>query len=143
MMWLVNDKTFENADKEHFPSDDQKCKYLSISECIISNSHKVFTPVTFGLAMQMYHDYGKSGIIDMLSAHGFTINYDELMRFLTSLATDELQKTVNGIYKPTDLIPPNLGGSLIQVGDDNIDINNESINGKNTFHSSSCISATR
>ena len=135
IMWLINDKAFENADKEHLPSDDQKRKYLSISECIISNSLKVFTPFTFGLAVQMHHDYGKSGIIDKLSAHGFTINYDEVRRFLTSLATDELQKTGNGIYTPTGLIPTNLGGCLIQEGDDNIDINTETIDGKNTFHS--------
>ena len=51
---------------------------------------------------------------------------------MTSLAEDEVWR-IN--YVPSSVIPVNEGGGFIQEGDDNIDINVEAIDGKNTFHS--------
>ena len=40
----------------------------------------------------------------------------------------------NGNYVPDGLVHIQQGGSLVQFGDDNIDINTEIIDGKDTFH---------
>ncbi|VDI73510.1 Hypothetical predicted protein, partial [Mytilus galloprovincialis] len=44
-------------------------------------------------------------------------------------------KITNGVYVPDGIIPIPDGGGLIQEGADNIDINTETIDGKDTFHS--------
>jgi hypothetical protein len=55
--------------------------------------------------------------------------YGEVRRYLTSIAHHEIEKIQDGI------IPMHQGGGLIQEGADNIDINTETVDGKNTFHS--------
>jgi hypothetical protein len=45
------------------------------------------------------------------------------------------QNQEDGIYVPDGIIPMHQGGGLIQEGADNIDINTETVDGKNTFHS--------
>ena len=67
-------------------------------------------------------------------AYGFCISYDDLRRLLTSAAEEEIKRIKEGVYIPTGIIARNEGGNLIHEGDDNIDINAETINGKNTFH---------
>ena len=57
---------------------------------IIALSCKMQTPITFGLGVQMHHDHGSKDLIDRLSSVGFAIGYDEVRRFLTSGARDEL-----------------------------------------------------
>jgi hypothetical protein len=43
-------------------------------------------------------------------------------------------------YIPSGIRPITQGGHLIQEGSDNIDINTETVDGKNTFHSMNCLS---
>jgi hypothetical protein len=45
------------------------------------------------------------------------------------------ENVLEGVYVPDGIVPVCQGGCLIQEGADNIDINTEKINGKNTFHS--------
>ena len=84
--------------------------------------------------MQLHNDFGSWGLIDTLHACGFCISYDELRHLLTSAAEEEMKRIKEGVYIPTGIIPRNEGGNLIHEGDDNIDINAEIIDGKNTFH---------
>ncbi|VDI38275.1 Hypothetical predicted protein [Mytilus galloprovincialis] len=66
---------------------------------------------------------------------GFCASYGEIRRYLTSTANHEIEKITNGVYVPDGIIPIPDGGGLIQEGADNIDINTETIDGKDTFHS--------
>ena len=52
-----------------------------------------------------------------------------------ALHTMQLKKNQDGIYVPDGIIPMHQSGGLIQEGADNIDINTETVDGKNTFHS--------
>ena len=52
---------------------------------------------------------------------------------LTS-AADEIKRIKEGVYIPTGIIGRNEGGNLIHEGDDNIDINAETIDAENTFY---------
>jgi hypothetical protein len=62
-------------------------------------------------------------------------SYSEVRRFLTSVALKEEESIKEGIYVPDGIVPVCQGGCLIQEGADNIDINTEIIDGKDTFHS--------
>ena len=92
-------------------------------------------PLQLGLATQFHHAYGKRDIIDVLSSHGFCIPYDDLRRFMTAVGNDELMKSQDVVYIPHGLIARHQGGTLLQEGDDNVDINCETFDGKVTFDS--------
>ena len=75
-----------------------------------------------GLAAQLHNEFGSRHLIDTLHLHSFCMSYDDLGRFMTSAAEVEIEILQEG-------------GNLIHEGDDNIDINAEMVDGKNTFHS--------
>ena len=62
-----------------------------------------------GLAVQLYHDIGSKQLIETLHSNRFCASYGEVRRYLTSIAHHEIEN--------------------IQ------DINTETVDGKNTFHS--------
>lgn len=141
IFWLIDEYSFKTV---KFPNEyeiDETNKQLSraitLSECIIfsSNETKEITvpPFQHGLALQMHHKFASKMLIDTLYSYGFSISYDSLRTFLTSAANYELNKC-DTAYIPTGLILANEGGKLIQEGDDNLDINTQTVDGKNTFH---------
>ena len=99
-------------------------------ECILFASKNVLTTQHVSLAMQLHNYFGSRGLIDTLYAYGFCISYDELRRLLTSAAEEEIKRINEGVYIPTGIIARNEGRNLIHEGDDNIDINAETIDGK-------------
>ena len=131
---LGDDKTNE-LDEGNTTLDNKRRIHCALAESIIYNCSKMMTPFVFGLAVQLHHDYGKRALIDCLHAHGLSISYSDLRQFLTSLASDECNFIDDGVYVPSSISPIEDGGNLIQEGDDNVDINTETIDGKNTFHS--------
>jgi hypothetical protein len=62
-------------------------------------------------------------------------SYTELRRFQTSVANHELEHINGDRYIPSGIRLIAQGGHLIQEGSDNIDINAETVDGKNNFHS--------
>ena len=108
---------------------------MSLTESIVSLSKNVITPFQIGLALQLYHEFGSKQLVDTLYVHGFCSSYDEVKRYLTSLANHEIDKIKNGVYIPNGIIPFTSAGCLIQEGSDNIDINTETVDRKDTFHS--------
>ena len=54
---------------------------------------------------------------------------------MTSAAETEIETLQDGVYIPNGILSCDDGGHLIHEGEDNIDINPETIDGKNTFHS--------
>ncbi|MES9879249.1 MAG: hypothetical protein ABW185_00005 [Sedimenticola sp.] len=135
MLWLVDDNAYASADQQYDAPVNVKRKSLAMAECAIYNSRRLITPLHLGLAVQLHHEHGKRTIIDTLHAHGFCLAYDDLRKFTTAVAEDQVSKINEAAYVPCGIIPIDSGGSLIQEGDDNIDINAETIDGKNTFHS--------
>ena len=74
-------------------------------------------------------------LVETLHSHGFYASYNELRRYLTSLADHKINKIENGIYIPHGICSLPGEVTLIQKGVDNADINTETIDGKDTFHS--------
>ena len=96
---------------------------------------KQFTPFSVGLALQFHHEYGSKQLIETLNSCGFCVNYTEVRRFLTSAAHHEISKSQSGLFIPNDICLKISCGGFIQEGSDNVDLNTETIDGKNTFHS--------
>ena len=133
--WLIDEKSFLSVNDSEQTNVEKLRKSLSITESIVSLSKNVMTPFHVGLALQLYHDFGSKQLIETLNAHGFCCSYDEVRRYLSSLANHEMNKIKNGVYIPEGLVTNETGGFIIQEGSDNIDINAETIDGKDTFHS--------
>jgi hypothetical protein len=93
-------------------------------------------PLHLGLAIQVYRGLIKKNQ-KLPNNNGLCENYTELRRFQTSVANHELEHINGDWYIPSRIRPITQGGHLIQEGSDNIDINAETVDGKNTFHSSS------
>ena len=134
MKWLVDKKANDSGDPDYRVSDKVKRRALTLAECVAFCSRKVITPFHFGLAVQMHHEYGKRSIIDTLNSYGLCMSYDELRRFMTSAATEQIDHN-SDVYVPPEMLPISQGGALIHEGDDNIDINTETLDGKDTYHS--------
>ena len=107
---------------------------MGITECIFSVSRDVLTPFHLGIAVQLYHDIGSKQLIETLHSNGCCASYGEVRRYLTSIAHHEIEKNQDGVYVPDCIIPMHQGGDLVQEGVDNIGINTETVDGKNTFH---------
>ena len=74
-------------------------------------------------------------LIETLSSYSMCGNYDELRAFPTVVAEEQMSRAEHGVYIPPEITPKTEGGTLIQEGDDNVDINVETVDGKNTYHS--------
>ena len=135
ILWLLDKNVHAAASEDYTPAEDIYRKSLARAETIIFNSTNMQTSLQFGLAVQLHHDHASQSIIETLHAHGLCVNYDELRRFLTSVGKEEVNRIRSGVYIPSGIFPINEGGCMVQEGDDNIDINCETIDGKNTFHS--------
>ena len=73
-------------------------------------------------------------MIDTVHSYVSCVSYDELRRFLTSAAENEICHVQNGIYIPSSMDITTVDYSRVQEGDDNIDTNCQTIDGKNTLH---------
>ena len=88
--------------------------------------------------LQLYQQFGSRSLIDTLHSHGFCASYDELRLFLSTSANHDTELVKNGNYVPQDIIPrgtDETDSSIIHEGDDNVDIQRETVDGNNTYHS--------
>ena len=131
--WLIDEKAYKAASEPYTVPIDKIRKILGITEPIVSLSKHTFTPFHLGLAVQLHHEFGSRGLVDNLNSHGLCASYSEVRRFLTSVALKEEDSIKEGVYVPDGIVPVCQGGCLIQEGADNIDINTETIDGKDTI----------
>ena len=71
---------------------------IAISEIIIyfSNIGKmvVNTPFHYELVLQLHRKFGSKFLIDNLDSFRICVSYDELRRFLTAMAQEEIKRSV-------------------------------------------------
>ena len=142
MIQLLVDGKAVTSPEASFVSDETTRRwYIAISESILYCSRqnyasRVLPPLQVGLMLQLYHQFGSKTLIQALHAHGLSASYDELRLFLTSAAKQETERAETGAYIPPGLISREEETScIIHEGNDNIDINVETVDGKNTYHS--------
>lgn len=132
LYWLLRWIIGPTLDIEDTSTIDDK-KVLSIAQDIIhcSSNARVKTPKHVSLAMSTHHLTGSKQIIILLNRMGHCISYDEMKSVDASLATEVLaQSEQYDTVLPSNISP----GSFIQMGSDNDDFNEETIDGKNTTH---------
>lgn len=137
LLWLFDNEAFVKCSNV-FISTEIKRWVLSLCECIIycarRGKKQVIPPFVLGLSLQIEHEYGSRGLIETLHSYGFCVLYDELRTFLTS-AVINIQNDLSHGLLPNGIVGRQNDGLLIQEGNDNIDINTQTIDGKNTYHS--------
>ncbi|CAH1107833.1 unnamed protein product [Psylliodes chrysocephalus] len=99
-------------------------KKISIGQALVQDSRprSLISPILFGVGVQLHCDFGSRLLVDELYRLGFSISYDEVLKYLQSAIID---KTPN-FQVPT--------GHFCQWIADNVDHNIATIDGQNTFH---------
>ena len=94
-------------------------------------------PKHVSMATAIRHMTGSKELITMFNRWGHTLSYDEVERLETSIAQSQLEKAMED---GTAVVPSNIsGGTFVQAAADNIDLNEETLNGKQTTHATSLV----
>ena len=93
------------------------------------------TPKHIGLGLTLHQATRSEKLVGLFHAAGNTIGIDTIRRVDTSIATDILNRYEenDNVYIPYE-IAPYTPGRVVLASCDNIDVLEETIDGKNTFH---------
>ncbi|XP_063763531.1 uncharacterized protein LOC134880508 [Eleginops maclovinus] len=126
-------EAFENDNSEK-NEDLLRRKVLSIAQDLIycvSRGRK-WTPKHIGLATTLHQATRSKQLVELFNKAGHCLNYEQVMKVDNALA----ESTLKSMDPATGaIIPPNMvANRFIHFTADNIDILDESLDGKNTFH---------
>ena len=114
-------------------------KLLSIAQDIVFlvTSGKTLTPKHVGLGITVHQATRSKDLVQLLHAAGHSVSYDTIRRIDTSIANDVIERSSahGNITIPSNFSEDNLQG-YVRYANDNIDINEETLDGKGTFHAS-------
>ena len=102
-------------------------KQNSIGHAIVqaSRPRSVIAPIMFGVGIEMDHVFGSKWLINELSHLGFSISYDEVVKYKQSVIQSETLENLLSEYIP---------GTFTQWVADNVDHNIVSLDGQGSFH---------
>jgi len=113
-------------------------RILSIAQDIIhcTSNARVKLPKQIGLAMAVCHLTRCKQLVVLLNQMGHISSYEELLAVDTSLATEVIAKAETyGTVIPSNISPR----SFVQLAADYNDLNEETIDGKNTTHATTMV----
>lgn len=135
IVWLTNVNLYRKAAK---CNDAEACKddmqAITLCHNIIAKCRQVRTPITMGLGLYAHHEFGSKQLVEILSKLGLSITYDEVRRFLTSVAIDQQN---DSSYVPRGLSIND--GTPIDAAIDNFDQNEDTLDGKATTHAMAAV----
>ena len=140
IMWCVNKTSFEKASSlcdELQPKND--LKIISMCHTLIHQCQQVRTPLSLGLAVRVHHNFGSRALIEELHALGYCVSYDEIRRFLTSVALDQKHEGVfvpRGLQKLDDSTEDS---TLVDAAIDNFDQKEATLDGNSTTHAMAAV----
>lgn len=109
-------------------------KILSIAQDLVYNisGGKHWTPKHLGLASTLHQATRSKELVQIFHNAGHVISYDNILQVDSALAKKTLDSMdpVTGAVTPPNFIP----GRFVHFTCDNIDINDTSFDGKNSFH---------
>ncbi|CAH3175616.1 unnamed protein product [Porites evermanni] len=126
-----------NALNQSTAIEDER-QILSIAQDIIhcNSKGRVKLPKHTSLAICVHHLTTSKRLIELLNRMGHCVSYDEMRAVNTSIAEDVLAKAEEfGTVIPTVI----KAGSFVQIAADNNDLNEETIDGKNTTHATTMV----
>lgn len=128
-------------------------RMMSIAQDIVYSisGGKKWTPKHVGLALTLHQKTRSRKLVGLFNSAGHCISYRQLMTVDTALAETTLKSLdrSTGAVIPPNLIPsdPEKTGEvtdrLVHVTADNIDILNDTLDGKNTFHATQMVAFQR
>ena len=126
---VVNDYT--TVPKSLNEADERRIIMIA-QDILHSATHgRVRTPKHVSLGMSVRHIKGSKQLITLLNRMGHCSSYDEIETVDTALAREILAMTESyGVVIPTNISP----GPFIHATCDNNDVNEETLDGKNTTH---------
>ena len=126
--------TFENLEA---PDVVWHGKCPSAQDLIYATTHgRVKTPNHIGLATSVLHMTGSKLLVTMLNRFGHCCPYDDILVVDTSIALDIIACSENLSAVVLSNITP---GVFVQVSRDNNDINEETLDGKQTTHATTLV----
>lgn len=130
--WIVTGEQYSDHSPSNGNTTDERNIIMAAQDLVHCASHaRVKLPKHIGLSMSVKHLTGSKQLITLLNRMGHCSSYEEIEQVETSLANESLARAdVSGVIIPTNISP----GAFIQMAADNNDINEESIDGKNTTH---------
>ena len=111
---------------------------ISIAQDIIhcSSNSRTKLPKHISLALCVHHLTSSRLLVTLLNKMGHCCSYDEMRATDTSIASEVLAKAQEyGTVVLTNIVP----GPFLQLAADNTDINEETLDGKNTTHATSMV----
>ena len=127
-----------NPDKVDVSSNAADERRFNIAQDLIyATAHgRVKTPKYIGLAMSVHHMTGSKLLVTTLNRFGHCCSYDDIEVVDTSLALDAIASSENlGAVVPSNITP----GVFVQVAGGNNDINDETLDGKQTTHATTLV----
>lgn len=114
-------------------------KLLSIAQDIVflASGGKKPTPKHIGIGITVHQATRSKNLVKLLHAAGHSISHESVLRTDTTIANEALKRYFeNGeVYIPLNFVNASFPG-YIMYANDNIDINEETLDGKGTFHAS-------
>ena len=102
---------------------------------ILSKGRK-YTPKHIGLAMAIKHLTGSKDILSIIHRYGHCASYSTIERFETAIAIEYLARQSDDKV----LIPANIkAGTFVQAAADNLDFQEETLDGKMTTHATTMV----
>ncbi|XP_066981306.1 uncharacterized protein [Macrobrachium rosenbergii] len=133
--WCTSDKAFTNATchTDGYVSDNL-VETLPVCHNIIGLSHNIVTTTSFSLGIHLHHKFGSRQLIETLHGLGYSIPYDDIRWFMTSVAEDDEHK--DGTYIPQGIVKYKEGDwtSIIDAAIDNLDQHEETLDGLSTTY---------
>lgn len=102
-------------------------RQTSIGHSIVQSarSKSVITPLLFGVGVEMDHVFGSRWLVEELFRLGFSVSYDEVIRYKQSVIQTESLDNLLAEYFP---------GAFTQWVADNVDHNVATVDGRGSFH---------
>ena len=139
--WLCSKRAFEcgTTVTESTPGENSLLPMVAICHNIIGLSRNIAKPIPFCLAVQMHHKFGSKQLIEDLNSLGHAASYDELRRFLTSVAEEDMKQ--GDTYIPRGIGPFRADDlqTVVDAAIDNFDQNEDTLDGKSTTHCTAAV----
>ncbi|XP_051734442.1 uncharacterized protein LOC127504083 isoform X1 [Ctenopharyngodon idella] len=130
----INDDDSENENEQ-----SHHTKLLSIAQDIVflASGGRRPTPKHIGIGVALHQATRSKDFVQLLHAAGHSISYESVLRADITMANEAMKRYFeNGeVYIPLKFVNASLPG-YIMYANDNIDINEESLDRKGTFHAS-------
>ncbi len=141
--WLFEGTDDDDDDNGHDITENTRRKVLSIGQDVAfacSESRKL-TPKNIGIGLTVHQATRSKQLVNLLHAAGHSASYEVIRKVNVSLAKDQLSRfSSNGNV----VVPVNLNkGKFVQYAADNIDINEETLDGSGTFHATQMVAFQR